>query len=472
MVTLHNRAFIQDHSPVPSESFVSTHLSAASPAEAQHPIAFDELRDYFSNGAKPKADWRVGAEFEKFALDRRTGRQIGYDESHGVREILESLVARFGWDPHYEGEHLTTLTRIGSCVSLEPGGQVEFSSLPVKHVGELAVELYRHSDELRAVTDPTRIAWVAAGVTPFSRVESIPLGPRKRHAVMAEYLPTKCPLAMHMMKATASTQVAFDYSDEADAVKKFATALALGPIINAVWGNSAFANGEPTGWASYRGKVWLGMDPDRSGVLHQLLADGLSFARWVDYLLDVPMLFWMREGDYEPAGGRTFREFMTRGIEDYYPTKFDWELHLTTVFPEVRLKHFLEVRGADANPPPLALAVPAFWKGLLYDEAALEAAAAIASQFPPKTLPDLFASASERGLIAKANGRTVKAWATELTAIAREGLRRQAAANGHADETHFLDPVSEVLERGQSPGMAMLADRPLNGSHVLRKLEY
>ena len=454
---------------------MSTLLSADASAEAQNPISVPELVEYFEQGCKPETDWRVGAEFEKFALDRTTGRQIRYADPGGIREILQRLVNHFGWEPHYEAEHLTTLTRLGSCISLEPGGQVEFSTIPVRHVGELAVELARHRDEIRAVTDPTRVAWAAAGVTPFSRVESIPLGPRRRHAVMAEYLPTRCPMALHMMKATASTQVAFDYSDEADAMKKFAVALTLGPVVNAIWGNAAIANGEPTGFASYRGQVWLGMDPDRSGMLPELLTNGLSFSRWVDYLLDVPMLFTMREGEYEPAGGRSFREFLTHGIDGWYPTRFDWELHLTTVFPEVRLKQFLEVRGADANPPALALAVPAFWKGLFYDADALTAATAVAAHFLPSTLLGLFEAAARDGLAVEHGRQSLRTWARELANIALNGLRRQAKLHGQPDERRFLDPVFEVLDRGLSPGSAMLIEfgrTPARVPAVLKHLEY
>ncbi len=454
---------------------MSTLLSAGSSAEAQQPITVPELVAYFHQGSKPESEWRVGAEFEKFALDRSTGRQIGYAEPGGIRDILQRLVERFGWEPHCEAEHLTTLTRLGSCVSLEPGGQVEFSTVPVRHVGELATELARHRDELRAVTDPAQIAWVAAGMTPFSRVEAIPLGPRRRHAVMAEYLPTRGPMALTMMKATASTQVAFDYADEADAVKKFAVALTLGPVVNAIWGNSALANGESTGFASYRGQVWLGMDPDRSGTLANLLSDGLSFARWVDYLLDMPMLFTMREGEYEPAGGRSFREYLHRGIDGWFPTRFDWELHLTTVFPEVRLKNFLEIRGADANPPALALAVPALWKGLLYDAEALAAASEIATQFPPAALPGLFAAAARHGLAVDHGGRSLQTWCREVATIAAAGLQRQAERLGHPDERRFLDPMFEILDRGTSPGTAMLAEfgrTPVNVLAVLGQLEY
>lgn len=367
------------------------------------------------------------------------------------------------------------LTRGGASVSLEPGGQVEFSSPPVRHVGELAAECHRHRDEVRAVVDPDRVAWVAAGVTPFTRVEDLPPPIRRRHAVMAEYLPAKCPMAAHMMKATASTQAAFDYADEADAVRKFAVALTLGPVVNAIWGNSPLYDGTPTGWASYRGRVWVGMDPDRSGLLPHLLADGLSFDRWVGYLLDVPMLFTVRDGGYHAAGGRTFRDFLCHGIDGRFPTLADWEVHLTTVFPEVRLKQFLEVRGADANPALLALAVPAIWKGLLYDPNALAAAEQIARHFLPADLPGVFEAAARHGLAAEHGGHTLLAWAGELADIAADGLRHQAERSGLPDERPFLDPVFVILYRGTSPGseaLTVFTAHPPTPAETLSRYEY
>ena len=419
---------------------MSLHPSADAFVAGPEPITLADTLDYFHAGGKPRAAWRVGAEFEKFALDRATGRAITYGEPGGIRDILQSLARRFGWRPHAEGDHLTALSRDGCLISLEPGGQVEFSTPPLVRLDDLAQELFRHRDELRAVVDPSRVVWVAAGVTPFARVENIPLGPRRRHAVMAEYLPSRSRTALAMMKATASTQAAFDYADEADAVAKFTVALKLGPLFNALLVNSAYRHGEPSGWASYRGVVWRGMDPDRSGSLGSLLERGLSFETYCDYLLDVPMLFLFRDGDYRPAGGRTFRDYLARGMGGRYPTPAEWELHLTTVFPDVRLKNFLEVRGADATPPSLALGVPAFWKGLLYDDAALTEAERFADAITPRELPGLCDGVSRHGLSANHAGRSVRTWATGLLDLASRGLVDQHAA----DEVAYLEPLRQV----------------------------
>jgi glutamate--cysteine ligase len=430
---------------------------------AAEPLAFADLVDYFHAGAKPRTEWKVGAEFEKFLLDRDTGRAVSHDEPGGVGEVLRALAERFGWQIRSTGSRVVLLARDGANVSIEPGGQVEFSTPPLLHLNELADQFHRHVAELKAVVDPARRAWVAAGVTPFARVEDIPPPVRRRHRRMAELLPARCETACHMMKATASTQVAFDYDSEADAGRKFAVALTLGPVVNAVWGNSPLYAGANSGWVSYRGWVWLGMDADRSGLLPQLLADGLTFERWANHLLDVPMLFVVDGREYQPAGGRTFRDFLEHGIDGRFPTRTDWEVHITTVFPEARLKQFIEVRGADANPPPLALAVPAVWKGLLYSDSALSAAAELAKRFPPAALCDLFEAVAKRGLAAEFGGRAVLAWAKEVIALAAGGLP--------PDERRFLDPVFAVLEAGKSPGMGW-ADRAFTPAEVLAKFEY
>jgi glutamate--cysteine ligase len=426
---------------------VSTHLGGST-ADAE-PVTHAGLIRYFEAGAKPRGDWKIGGEFEKFLLARDTGRQLGHADPGGAGDVLMKLAERFGWDAHLDAGHLVALSRNGATVSVEPGGQLEFSTPPLRRISELEAALYRHRDELRAVVGP-EVAVAALGVTPVSRTDDIPFGPRTRHLLMAEYLPKRSRTAHQMMKATASTQVTFDYADETDAARKMAVALTLGPVVNAIWGNGGVTGGKGCGWASRRGHVWLGMDPDRSGTLPRLLAGGVSFRAWTDYLLDVPMFFHLRHGAYAAAGGRTFRDFLNHGIDGEFPTRADWESHITTVFPEVRLKQFLEIRGADANPPALALAVPAIWSGLLYNDDALAAAEAVAARFPPAELPPLFEATARDGLAASFAGRSVREWASELAVIARDGLR----ADG---EGAYLDPVFAILEAGVSPGGAWRA---------------
>ena len=431
---------------------MSVHLPQADAPLATEPVSVEDLLAYFHAGAKPRSDWRVGAEFEKFAIERGTGRHLTYGEPHGIRAILESLADRFGWEPHFEGDHLTTLSRAGAVISLEPGGQVEFSTPPLAALSELSAALETHRREIRAVTDPDAVAWIASGVAPFRSADEIPLGPRPRHRIMADYLPARCPMALEMMKATASTQVAFDYSSESDAMRKFRVALLLSPVVNSLWANSPYYAGRPTGFASSRSRIWRGMDPDRSGLLPDFLSAGPSFENWVRYLLDVPMLFICHDGHYSPAEGQTFRQYLAEGHEGYRPTLADWEIHLTTVFPEVRLKHFLEVRGADATGPALAVAVAALWKGLLYDEDALADVERIAEAFRPHDLPPLFAAVGRTGLATAFEGTTVLELAKRIVGIAAQGLEQQ----GERDAPRFLEPVRAILRVGESPGTALL----------------
>ncbi|MFM8273236.1 MAG: glutamate--cysteine ligase [Gemmata sp.] len=439
---------------------MSTHLPGTGIDHT--PVTERDLLDYFHEGAKPVSAWRVGAEFEKFAVDRATGRQIGFDD--GIESTLHALATHYGWEPHFEAGRLTALTRGASTVSVEPGGQLELSTAPSQRLSELQTELGTHLCELRAVTDQAKVAWIAAGLTPFSAVPEIPLNPRPRHRLMAEYLPTRSPSALHMMKATASTQVTFDYADEADAGRKFGVALALAPVVNAMFANSPMHAGGHTGFVSYRGHVWHQMDPDRSGLLPELLAGDMTFARWVDLLLDVPLLLLTDGACLRPAPGVTFREFVNKGIDGRFPTRHDWDVHLSTMFTEARLKTFLEVRGADATPSPLALAVPAVWKGLLYDSVALGAATELARGFKPGELFALSEAVARNGVRAEHRGEPLIEWCREVVAIAETGLKRRG------EDTTYLDPLREVLADGRSPGSRWPADTTV--AEVLKACEH
>jgi glutamate--cysteine ligase len=426
------------------------------------PISEADLLDYFHSGAKPRVEWRVGAEFEKFAVDRATGRQIGFDD--GIEHVLQALATHWAWEPHFEARRLTTLTRGGSTISVEPGGQLELSTPPAAHLSELKDELDAHLRELRAVTDPARVAWIACGLTPFSAVEEIRLNPRPRHRLMAAYLPTRSPTALHMMKATASTQVTFDYADEADAGRKFAVALALGPVVSALFANAPLYAGKGTGFVSFRADVWHRMDPDRSGLLTELLAGDVTFARWVQHALDVPLLILADGDSFRPAPAVTFRQFLERGIAGRFPTRHDWDVHLSTLFTEARLKRFLEVRGADATPAPLALAVPAVWKGLLYDADALAAATELARNFKPADLRQLSEVVARLGLRAEHRGKSLRDWCREIVGIADAGLKHLG------EDGRYLDALRAVIASERSPGDGW----PVSGSvaEVLAACEY
>jgi glutamate--cysteine ligase len=439
---------------------MSTHLPGNGIDDT--PVTETDLLAYFREGAKPAPAWRVGAEFEKFAVERATGRQLGFDD--GIEHVLHALATHFAWEPHSEANRLTTLTRGVSTISVEPGGQLELSTPPAARLSELRAELETHLRELRTVTDPARVAWIACGVTPFSAVEEIPLNPRPRHRLMAEYLPTRSATALHMMKATASTQVTFDYADEGDAGQKFAVALRLSPVVNAMFANAPMHAGRPSEFVSFRGHIWHNMDADRSGLLTELLAGEVTFARWVQLVLDVPLLFLTDGAALLPAPGVTFRQFLRHGIAGRFPTRHDWDVHLSTMFTEARLKRFLEVRGADATPTPLALAVPAIWKGLLYDTEALSAASELARSFAPEELHPLSKSTARMGLKAEYRGKPLADWCREVVSIAESGLKRQG------EESAYLDPLREVIASGRAPGALW----PASGSvrEVLASCEY
>ncbi len=439
--------------------------------EHREPVTREALEAYFHQSAVPREQWRVGAEFERLALYRDTGLQVPYGDREGVRTILEDVAERFDWTPHYEDGHIVALARNGSVITFEPGAQVELATRPARSLRAIEEELLRHASELAAVVDPERLAWVCAGISPYSTALDIPLVPKARYRVMADYLPRRSSLAHEMMRCTASTQASFDYADEAGAGKRLFAALSLAPFVSAIFANSPVHGGKPTGMLSYRGRVWQGMDPDRSGLLCDLVRDEtFSFARWVEFLLDLPMMFYCIDDRFIPAHGRPFRDFMAKGLEGYFPTIEDWEMHLTTLFTEVRLKSYIEVRGADATNPRLALGFVALWKGLFYDDTSLEQAIELAKKVPARCRKDFFSEQVARGLEGRCGNRTIRDWCTDIVDIAAQGLERQAAGRD-AQEREYLARVLEVIEEGRSPARRLADAWPSIGSHPDRVID-
>ena len=444
----------------------------------------DDLVQFFHDHAKGPERWMVGGEFEKIVVTRSTGQQLPYRGDGGIADLLCRIASRFGWERHYEGEDVVALMRATPCegggagrstITLEPGGQIELATPPCRSLHTLNRELTVHRDELRAVIAGEDMAVLATGLSPFSVVAELGMTSRERHKIMARYLPQKGHLALHMMKATASVQVALDYASEADARDKFFTALALSPVCTALFANSPLLEGKDSGLVSFRGRVWQHTDPDRSGLLEGVVGDGaFSFEGWVDYLLDVPMMFYAIDDRWQDAHGRTFRSWMEDGHDGVFPNIEDWEIHLTSVFPEVRLKQFVEVRGADAVRPDLALAFPGMWKGIFYDAAALDAALQLAREVGVGHREALFEAAITEGLRATHRGRTLGAWAHELLTIARDGLGRQVESLGVKDERAFLDRALEVAEGGASPGEAIrdLYHQGLSVPELVDAMEY
>ena len=426
-------------------------------AELERPVeGVADLVHYFRVAEKPRPEWRVGTEHEKFGLHRQDLRPVAYEGPGGIRELLEAIAERDGWQRFYEGSHLVALEKEGSgSITLEPGCQVELSGVPLRSTFETCDEFHRHLGLVREVSEPRGLVWLGLGMQPFCGVEEMPRVPKQRYAIMREYLPRRGELALEMMHCTATVQANFDYADEADMVAKMRTALSVTSIVSAIFANSSLSRGKPNGFVSRRMHVWTRTDPDRTGLLPFAFDEDFGYEAYARWALSVPMFFIYRDGVYRPAAGMTFREFVERGFEGERPTLMDFDLHLTTLFPEVRLKGFIEVRGADAVPPGLTCAVPALWKGLLYDRTAAEEARELVRGWDARTREEAHHAVAREGLRARVGGRPMLELARDLVGIADRGLAR-ISEGGERDERRFLDPVREQLELGKSPGEVVL----------------
>jgi glutamate--cysteine ligase len=321
-------------------------------------------------GCKPPEAWRIGTEHEKFAYTREDLRPLPYEGERSIRALLEGLVARFGWEPMFEAGKPIALTKDGCSVTLEPGGQFELSGAPLETLHETCDEVNTHLSQVKEIAEPLDIGLVGLGFLPKWRREDITWMPKGRYKIMRAYMPTKGNLGLDMMLRTCTVQVNLDFESEADMVAKFRTGLALQPIATGLFANSPFTEGKPNGFMSYRSHIWTDADPDRCGILPFVFEDAMGFERYAEHVLDVPMYFVYRNGQYLDASGQSFRDFLEGrlpALPGELPTTSDWADHLSTLFPEVRLKHFLEMRGADGGPGRNICALPAFWVGLLYD---------------------------------------------------------------------------------------------------------
>ena len=415
----------------------------------------DALTAYLAKGEKPSpADWRIGTEHEKFIYCRKTLRPVGYEGPNGIRAILEALAERTGWSIIAENGLPIGLKGDGASVSLEPGGQVELSGAPLRNVHQTCTEVHVHLDAVKAIAEPMDIAFFGMGHVPTWTREDMPKMPKARYNVMRAYMPKVGSLGLDMMHRTSTVQVNLDFASEADMVAMFRTSLALQPIATAMFANSSLVEGRNSGWKSWRANIWTDTDPDRTGLLHFVFEDGFGFERYRDYMLDVSMYFVKRGDNYIDAAGHSFRDFLKGKLSvlpGEHPTMTDWEDHLSTAFPEVRLKTFLEMRGADSGPWARICALPAFWVGLLYDKDALAAAWDIAKTWTPEMRDQLRIDAAKDGFSAMIAGRSVRDIADDLLKISREGLKRRGQPGStYADETHFLDPLQELVDRNQT----------------------
>ncbi len=423
----------------------------ATSTPAAERLTLVDLLSRFSEYGSPN-QW-IGGEYER-AVVRSDGRSIGYFEPDGIRWILSELERRTHWKPYVERsaqgdnvialeERTATGASTGASITLEPGGQVELSGRPFATLQDLNNEIRTNRnmlvDDISAGKDHH---WVAAGLTPYAPIDSIAYVPKGRYAIMREYLPKVGPLAAWMMKGTTSVQANFDYADEADCARKFKVSLGLGPLNTAMFANSPVAEGRATGWRSYRSFVWSQTDPARTG-FPAAVREGYTHQRWVDYLLDTPMMFLKVGGLWTAANGQTFRTWMTEGFEGHYPTMSDWELHQTSVFPEVRIKRTLEIRGADCVSVDLAVAFGAFWFGLLYG--ALDEALAFVERNVAGDPMSAQLSAGKHGLSGELWGKKTADLAREIVAIADQGLARLK------EDRDLLTPLIVQVNSGESP---------------------
>jgi glutamate--cysteine ligase len=422
----------------------------------------EQLAEYLASGCKPIEEWRIGTEHEKFGYDKKTLLPLPYEGPTSIKAMLEGLRDTYGWSPIHEGEHIIGLELKGANISLEPGGQLELSGAPLATIHQTCDEVNEHLREVQTVANQIGAGFIGLGTAPIWTHEQMPMMPKGRYKLMNDYMDKVGTLGKQMMYRTCTVQVNLDFASEADMVKKFRVGLALQPVATALFANSPFLEGKPNGHKSWRSRIWRDLDPARTGMLPFVFEDGMGFERYVDYALDVPMYFVYRDGRYIDARGQSFRDFMNGrlpAMPGEIPTLSDWADHLTTVFPEVRIKKFMEMRGADGGPWRRICALPAFWVGILYDELALDAAWELVKGWDAQMREELRVAASVDGLQSRVRGLHMQALAETVLDISRGGLRRRARPGFGGmvpDERHFLTALEDTVEDGKTPADELL----------------
>jgi glutamate--cysteine ligase len=430
-----------------------------------------ELEEYFHNSGKPRAEWRVGTEYEKVGIRRDSAKAIPYSGPGGVEAILRALVEEYDWQPVREEAHIIALTRGNAQITLEPGGQIELSGEPCQTIHCTHAEFTRHVRELLEVSEKMNVVFLGLGIQPVSSVEEIEWVPKKRYRIMGPYMPKVGTLGQRMMKQTATVQANIDYSDEKDAMAKFRAGMGLAPLVTAIFANSPITEGRLNGYKSFRGHIWTDTDKARTGLLRFAFDPGVSFARYVEYALDVPMYLIIRDGNYIDFTGVPFRNFLTRGHLGHTATIEDWDLHLTTLFPEVRIKRYMEVRSADSQPPELMPSLAALIKGVLYESDCLQAAWDLVKDLSWDEKMEFYHDSHRYALAARAGRHLAADLAKELIGIAWEGLKRQAALNENGDdETIYLKPLADLVRQGKCPADLVLEKWEGELQHDIRKL--
>jgi glutamate--cysteine ligase len=419
-----------------------------------------QLVDYFARGEKPKDRWRIGTEHEKFVFSTADHHAPSYDEPGGIHDLLMALT-QFGWKPVEERGKVIALAGPDGTVSLEPAGQFELSGAPLDNLHETCAEAGRHLKQVKAVGDKLGIGFLGLGMWHDKTRAELPIMPKGRYKIMLSHMPRVGSLGLDMMLRTCTIQVNLDYASEADMAKKFRVGLALQPLATALFANSPFTEGKPNGFLSFRSNIWSDTDPARTGMLPFVFEDGFGYERYTDYALDVPMYFVYRDGEYIDAAGQSFRDFLKGEVPAYpghKPTIDDWADHLSTAFPEVRMKQFLEMRGADGGRWGRICALPAFWVGLLYDDAALDAAWELVKHWSMDEREALRSAVPKLALDAPIpGGGTLRDIAGQVLDIAAAGLTARTRLNASGDnESGFLDPLREIVRTGKVPAQILL----------------
>ncbi len=442
----------------PNGARMSTRKAAA--GEDKLITSRDQLVAPMQAGEKPRHAWKIGTEHEKLVFCRNDFHAPSYDEEGGIRDMLLAL-REFGWEPVEEGGNVIAMSGEDGAVSLEPAGQLELSGAPLDNLHQTCAETGRHLEQVKAIGEKFGVGFLGLGMWPDKRREELPVMPKGRYEIMMRHMPRVGTMGLDMMLRTCTIQVNLDYGSEADMAKKFRTSLALQPLATALFANSPFTEGKPNGFLSYRSHIWSDTDPARTGMIPFVFEDGFGYEAYVDYMLDVPMYFVFRDGRYIDAAGQSFRDFMNGrlpALPGELPTESDWQDHLSTAFPEVRLKSFLEMRGADGGPWNRICALPAFWVGLLYDDAALDAAWDLVRQWTMEEREALRNAVPRLALDAPIPGdRRLGDIAGEVLAIARSGLAARARSDsGGSNETGFLAPLDEIADSGIVPAQRLL----------------
>ncbi len=421
-----------------------------------------ELAQYLADGCKPKDDWRIGTEHEKFGYCKKTQKPLPYEGEKSIKSVLEALRDQFSWTPVLEAGNIIGLEKNGANISLEPGGQLELSGAPLSSIHETCDEVNTHLREVQSVADGAGVRFIGLGAAPIWTHEEMPMMPKGRYRLMTDYMDKVGTHGKQMMYRTCTVQVNLDFGSEADMVQKFRVALALQPVATALFANSPFFEGKVNGHKSWRSRIWRDLDASRTGMLPFVFEDGMGFERYVDYALDVPMYFVYRDGVYIDALGQSFRDFLKGelpALPGEVATMSDWADHLTTAFPEARIKQYMEMRGADGGPWRRLCALPAFWTGLMYDQNALDAAWDLAKDWNAETREEWRVAASVDALQAEVGGVKMQDLARQVLEISESGLKARAkpGAGGMVlDERHFLNALIDSVDTGKVPADELL----------------